>query len=211
CFTTKPDAPARSASAASWASACMVRKITLLALASALSRCRASSPLTPGIATSVTMTSGRSWRAASINRAPSATVPTSENSLRSRLASPSMTIAWSSARSTVARRIPDLGQRHHDLDLRASLRLGVDREAASREADPFVEADQAQAAAPLPLREVKPAPVVTDREHEVGPVARRDHSHPAGFRMPGNILERLLRDAIEAEREVGRHGAEVVV
>src|SRR5262245_53208103 len=174
----------------------MVRKITLAAIASALSRRSASSPLMPGMATSVTITSGRSRRAASINPAPSATVPTRENSLRRRLASPSVTIAWSSASSIVGWGIRGLGQRDHDLDPRAVLGLGVDREASPHQADSLVETDQAQTAPTPCLSEVEPAPVVTDDERQIGAITRDVQRHLAGLRVPGGVLQCFLGHAV---------------
>ena len=53
-----------------------VRTMTLLMMRSALSRFRTSSPLSPGIDKSVTITSGRSRLAASMSSWPSATAPT---------------------------------------------------------------------------------------------------------------------------------------
>src|SRR6266545_4619969 len=97
------------------------------------------------------------------------------------------------------------------MDLRPSLRLSVDREASPGETDALVEADQTQAASAPRLREVEPAPIVTDSEHQVGPVARHGHPNPAGLRMPRSILERFLRHTVEAERDVGGYGSEVVV
>ena len=187
CFTTNPDAPARSASAASWASACMVRKITLAAIASALSRRSASSPLMPGMATSVTMTSGRSSPRGLDQPGPIGHGP-DEGELAAQKARESLhddRVVVGEQHGRAAR--PGLagsvmsasaGQRHHDADLRAALRLGVDREASSDETDALVEADQAQAASAPRLREVEPAPIVTDGQHQVGPVARHGHPRP---------------------------------
>src|SRR5262245_26816835 len=197
CFTTNPDAPARSASAARWASACMVRTISLTCAGLALNRRRTSSPFMPGMERSVTMTSGRSRSAASINCAPSVTVPARSNSALRRLDRPSRTIAWSSASSTLVRRVPVLvstrcrrlvrGQRHHGIDLGASLRLRVDRETASDDTDTLVEADQAQPASDSRLLEVEPAPIVTDEQHQMASLALQTYPHVAGLCMPAGI------------------------
>src|SRR5215831_20048957 len=106
---------------------------------------------------SVTITSGRSRRAASTSWAPSVTVDTTSNSLRRRLASPSATTGWSSASSTVARAIQDLGERHRDPKLGAALRLTVDREASSHQTDTLVETDQADPLPPPSLSAIEPA------------------------------------------------------
>ena len=55
CLSTYPEAPARKASAASWASACIVRKINLILLLVALSWRIASNPLSTGMAISAIM------------------------------------------------------------------------------------------------------------------------------------------------------------
>src|SRR5262249_38563661 len=221
CFTMKPDAPARNASAASSALACIVKTITLTGTVSVLSRRRTSSPFRPGMVMSVTMTSGRSVRAVSRRRAPSDTVPTRVNSSRRRLESPSSTMAWSSASKTVRRRVADLvctgalhlitRQRHHHDDLGASLWLGVDGELSANDTNTLVETDQAGPALTLCLLEGESAPVVTNPQLDITRVARHVHPDVSRLRMPGGILQGFLRDAVEAQRDIGREGAQVVV
>src|SRR5262249_47464822 len=134
---------------------------------SALSRRSASSPLIPGMARSVTTTSGWNRRAASRSWPPSVTVATTVNSLRRRLASPSATTAWSSASSTVARDIPGLRQRHHDPELGPALRATVDGQASADQADALVEADQPETLVAAGLGEIEPASVIGDGQDHV--------------------------------------------
>ena len=91
--------------------------------------------------------------------------PTRENSLPRRLASPSATTAWSSASSRSRAASWALGQRHHDAEGGTALRLGVDREAAPRETDALVEADQAKAVSASRIRRSKPRPSSLIGEH----------------------------------------------
>src|SRR5262249_36903588 len=108
--------------------------------------------------------SGRSARAASTSRAPSATVPTRSNSSRSRLTSPSATIAWSSASSTFTRCMVWLSQRDPDAQLGPALRTGVDPHVPPDEPHPLVQTDQPQPPGATCLRQVEPAAVVADTQ-----------------------------------------------
>src|SRR5262245_25602373 len=166
-FTMNPDAPARRTSAARLALAYMVRKTTFAFRPSAWSWRSASSPLISGMARSVRITSGRRRRAAWSSLAPLATVPTSENSPRRRVASPSATTAWSSASSSVARGILGLPQGHDDPKLGPALWLRVDGQAPPDEADPLVEAEQAEPPPGSRLDRIEPATIVHDGEHDV--------------------------------------------
>ncbi len=67
-FITNPETPTRINSAASSASACRVKTMTLASEPAAFSRSNASMPFNPGIEMSVTMTSGRNRVAASTRR-----------------------------------------------------------------------------------------------------------------------------------------------
>src|SRR6185436_2037253 len=194
CLTTNPEAPARSTSAATWALACMVRTTTRAAIPSALSWRSASSPLNPGMARSVTIRSGRSRRATSTNSDPLATVPIRANSPCRRLASPSATMAWSSASNTVARGILGLDDGDHDAELSPSLGLGVDRQASAHQAGPLVQAEETEAPAAPRGGLVESGSVVRDGEHDVGPGTLHGHVRLAGCRMLGDVAERLLHD-----------------
>src|SRR5262245_8974008 len=205
CFTMKPEAPARRASAARSASACMVRKITRAVRPSALRRRSASSPLIPGMARSLTMTSGLSCRAALSSCCPSATVPTRENVRLRRVASPSATTTWSSASRMVGPGIPGLVQRHHDPKLGAALMVGGDGQTAPGQTDALVEADEAQPRPAQCLGEVEPGAVVRDGEQSVGAIPPEGHPYVAGPGVLGCVAESFLRHAVEAEGEIGRH------
>src|SRR5215468_228818 len=211
CFTTKPDAPARRASAASGASACMVRKTTRQGRDSARSLRRTSSPVMPGMAMSDTMTSGRSLRATSRSASPSVTVPSSVNSSRRRPASPSATMAWSSASSTVARAMPVLREGHHQAQLGAVDKPGVDRERAADEAGALLYADEAESAAPARLRDFKAAAIIGDGQLHGRVVAGQRHANLIGARVLGHVAESLLGGAVEAQRHVAGYGARGVV
>src|SRR5215831_15841993 len=151
----------------------------------------------PGMLRSVTTTSGRRRSVVSSNCAPSVTVPTSSKSALRRLDSPSRTIAWSSASNTVVRRVPDLvctggrglarRQRHHHVNLRASLWFRVDGEAPSDEADALVEADQTQPASRSRRFEVESTPIVTDEQHQFVSLALETYPHVLSPCMLGRI------------------------
>src|SRR5262249_21859752 len=223
CFRMKAEAPARSDSAARSTSACIVRTITFATFGafdpqgaerpspSALSRRSASSPLMPGMARSVTTTSGSRRRAASRSWAPSVTVATTVNSLRRRLASPSATTAWSSASSTVARDIPSLRHRHSDPQLGAALRPTVDRQPPPDQPDTLVETDQPQPLLAASLGQIEPAPVIDDGQDHVVPVSTHGHPRVTSLRVARDVAEALLRHAVEAQRDVRRHDPELAV
>jgi len=95
--------------------------MTLPSKCSVFRRASTSRPVSRGMDTSVIMRSGRSSLAASSKCCPSRTAPTTSKSASLRiLARPSVTIAWSSARSTVWRRITlPAHQRQHQHDVPA--------------------------------------------------------------------------------------------
>ena len=103
-----------------------------------------------------------------------------------------------------------LRQRDHDPDRRPALRLGADDEASSHVTDPLLQADQAEAAASR-LGKVESAPVVTNRQHEIGLLACHGHPRLTGARVHGGILQRFLGHPVDAEGDVGGHGAQVVI
>src|SRR5262245_29405703 len=211
CFTMNPAAPARSVSAASSTSACIVKTMTLVAIPSVLSRRSTSSPLMPGMVMSVTTTSGRNCRTAFRSWEPSVTVATTENSLRRRLASPSATTAWSSASSTVARGILEFRHWHGDPELGAALRPTGDRQAPTHETHPLVETDQAQAVPVPSIGGIEAAAVVPDRQHHVPLVELHRHGRVPRRRMPGDVAQALLCHPVEAQGHVRRHHTELAV
>src|SRR5262245_50056790 len=88
--------------------------------------------------------------------------------------------------------------------------LGLDRDPSARKTDPLVEAHQPQATATR-VPEIEPAAVIANRQHQVGSVAPYVHPHVAGFRMPAGISQCFLGHSVQAERDVGRDGSEVLV
>jgi hypothetical protein len=90
-FITNPETPDRINLAASSASVCSVKTITLASRPAAFSCSNASMPLNPGIEMSVTTTSGRNRVAASTRRLPLATAATTSNLSFNMLTIPSST------------------------------------------------------------------------------------------------------------------------
>src|SRR5690242_16734162 len=87
-------------------------------------------------------------------------------------------------------------------DFRAAAGAPSDVERAAREAHALLEAHEAEAAAAAGLGEIDAAPVVGDDELERAVAgAERDREGP-GRRVARGVPERLLGDAVDAERDV---------
>src|SRR5215470_5580700 len=210
-FSTKPDPPARKASAARSGSSFTVKKITLTAGIRRLSCRAASRPFSRGMAMSSTTTSGRSFGAASSSARPSATAPTTSQSGSSSLTNASRSNRWSSASKTrgrftsvSCRRGPSV-QGNADGDPRAARRLRVDGELASEGEDALAHAHEPEPALALDRAGVEPGAVVDDREGDRLVYAVELHADVLRTAVLDGIGQRLLRDAIEAQGRLRRN------
>src|SRR5262249_50309436 len=133
---------------------------------------------------------------------PSPTVPASSNSSLSRLTSPSATMAWSSASNTRARRMFVPSQRDPDAQLGPPRRPAVDPHAPLDQTYALVQANQPQAAGAAGLRRVEALAVVADGQLHAVRRARQGDPGAAGTGVPDDVLEGLLRDAVQAQRHL---------
>src|SRR5215831_5642062 len=210
-FSTKPDPPARKASAARSGSSFTVKKITLTSGIERMSCRAASRPLSWGMAMSSTTTSGRSFGAASSSARPSATAPTTSHSGSSSLTNASRSNRWSSASKTRGRFTSGSclrcasAQRNTDADPRTVRRFRVDGELAPEREHALAHADESQPALANGQGVVEAGAVVDDTQSDrVGGPAQLDASVLRAAVLDG-VRQRLLRDAIEAQRDLRRN------
>src|SRR5204862_4289552 len=92
-------------------------------------------------------------------------------------------------------------------DVAPPVRLRRDPYDAVHETHPFLDADQPQATG---LRthglQVEPDPFVAHRELDAVAVSTEYHPCLGGLRVLGDVVQSLLRDAIEAQGRRIRHG-----
>ena len=197
--------------------------MTLLWTCAVLRRASASRPLSPGMDRSVMMTSGRSRVAASSSCWPSRTAPTTSKCASFRiLARPSVTIAWSSARRTVCRRITPPARRrrvntglqvpvhgNRGMHARALIQSRLDADRASRKLGPLGDTHEPQAFASLRVVHIEPTAIIGDRDLRVVVPSEQSNLRAAGARVRHHVAQRFLRDAVHTEPGLGAHGCKI--
>src|SRR5262245_24562606 len=101
-------------------------------------------------------------------------------------------MAWSSASSTVVRRMFLSFQRNLDPQLGSALQLCVDPHAPPNQAHPLVEADQPQAAYPPRLSQIESLPVVGDGQLQAVCGGSQGNLRLTRACMFGDIAQSLL-------------------
>src|SRR5574341_461049 len=174
----------------------------------------ASSPPSPGIATSMRTTSGLRRRHCSTASRPSAASPTtsmSGESLRSARI-PSLRIAWSSAMRTRILPTGRLAPRGNlERDPRALARRGLDVDVSAEQLDALADAEQAEPGprplGPRRLRRGEPLAVVLDLEgHDTLPQRALDE-HRLRLGVPDDVGHGFLNHAEERDLHLGRQAA----
>src|SRR5215470_6388718 len=104
-----------------------------------------------------------------------------------------------------------LREGHHEIELGAVLKLGVDRQRPSDQARPLLDADEAEAAAPTPFFHGEAATIVGDGQPDTRAATGQRHVHALRPRVPDHVAQGLLGHAIEAQCHVSWHGTGAVV
>src|SRR4051794_3062034 len=209
-LSTYPAAPAASSCRMYPLSSWTVRASTLTGGHSSRSRSVACDPVSPGIETSMTTTSGRSLGTCSQAACPSAASPTTAIPAWAliRALSPSRTTAWSSTRNTRSSAIADLPvparERDPDDDRGAPPGGGLDRQRPAHQGRPLPHPEHAQPVIGHRGRlGVEPPPVVLDDRGDLPGGALEDHVHPAGAGVLEHVRQGLLDHPVQGRLDRG--------
>ena len=95
-----------------------------------------------------------------------------------------------------------------DPQLSAALWLRVDPQAPADQAHSLLKANQPEPAPTSLLGEIESAPVVSDDHLHTVRSGSQGDAHLARAGMRGDVAQRLLGDAVQAQRNVRRNGIE---